>query len=158
VALPRCVSPGHGAVGALLLAALLGAGCGAGQGSPEEALRAFVAHAEAAAEARDRRALMAMVSAAYADARGNDRAAIGRLVRLYFLRRQDVALLTHIDDIELGGDSAARVTVTVGMAGSGGGTSAWHADAYRLELELEADDGEWSLIGARWSELGGELR
>ena len=31
------------------------------------------------------------------------------------------------------------------------------ADAYRFNLELEYDDGQWLLIGARWGQLVGEL-
>lgn len=136
---------------------LFAAGCGAPAESPEAAIRAWVARGEAAAEARDRGSLLDMVSADYADARGNDREEIGDILRLIFLRQQSIALLTSIEDITLNGDTAALVSLTVGMAGMKGGALGLRADAYNFEFELEKPDDDWLLIGARWSELGGRL-
>lgn len=134
------------------------AGCGGPQGTPEEALRAWVERAGHAAGEKDRATIVDMISPAYADARGNDREAVDRMLRLYFLRQRDIALLTTINDITVRGESAAVVDVTAGMAGTNSGTFGFRADAYRFELELEVHDGEWLLIGARWGELGGDLR
>ena len=142
-------------VGVLLVC--LGA-CGGSPGDPEAELRAWVSDSEAAAEDRDRRALVAKISANYADARGNDREALGNLFRVYMLRQQSISILTKIDDIVLHGDSAADLSLTVGMAGTNNHALGLRADAYRFELELEKDNGEWMLIGARWAELGDELR
>lgn len=144
--------------GLLPLTAILLIACGKGAGAPEAELRDWLERAEAAAEAKDRPALTGMISAAYADARGNDREALDRLFRLYFLRTQRVALLTDVNDIAVSGGTAATMTVTAGMAGTTGGTFGLDADAYRFELELESDGDEWLLIGARWGELGEELR
>lgn len=145
---------------ALLLAIMtsLLPACGGSDDAPEAALRAWVERAETAAEAKDRPALTDMISSAYADARDNDREALDRLFRLYFLRTRSVALLTDIENIAVSGGSAATMTVTAGMAGTTGGTFGLNADAYRFELELESDGDEWLLIGARWGELGEELR
>ena len=134
------------------------AACGEPPPGPEEALRAWVARGEAAAEDKDRGELLDMISASYADSRGNDRERIGDLLRLYFLRQQSIALLTSIDDIRVVGESAATIDLTVGMAGTRGGAIGLDADAYRFEFELEKPGDEWLLIGARWGELGGELR
>lgn len=142
---------------ALLLCALV-AGCGGSQGTPEEALRAWVERAGQAAGEKDRGTIVDMISPSYADARGNDRDAIDRMIRVYFLRQRDIALLTTINDIAVRGGTAAVVDVTAGMAGTNSGTFGFRADAYRFELELEVHDGEWLLIGARWGELGGDLR
>ena len=144
------------ALTAMLLVGL--GGCGGSPGDPEAELRAWVNDSEAAAEDRDRRGLVAKVSANYADARGNDREALGNLFRVYMLRQQSISILTKIDDIALHGDSAADVSLTVGMAGTNNHALGLRADAYRFELELEKDDGEWLLIGARWAELGDDLR
>lgn len=140
----------------LLLAALF-AGCGPSAG-PEKAVRQWLADAQAAAEARDRERLMGMVSPAYGDARGNDRDDIDRMLRLIFLRRQNVLLVSKVEELALVGDpaeaSAATVSLTVGMAGSDSGIPGVSADAYRFELELEEQDDGWQLIGARWGEVG----
>lgn len=136
---------------------VLGA-CGGSPDDPEAEIRAWVSDAEAAAEDRDRRALIAKVSMNYADARDNDREALGNMFRVYMLRQQSISILTKIDDIVLHGDSAADVALTVGMAGTNNNALGINADAYRFELELEKDEGDWMLIGARWAELGDDLR
>jgi hypothetical protein len=145
-------------IAAVIATAALVFACGGPPGTPEQALSDWLTRAELAAEEKNRAALTGMISGAYADARGNDRAAIDRLLRLYFLRQREVALLTRIDDIRLQGSSAAFMTVSVGMAGTNSGTFGLTADAYRFEFELEADGDEWLLIGARWGEIGRELR
>jgi len=142
---------------ALFLGTLV-AGCSGPQGTPEEALRAWVERAGQAAGDKDRGTIVDMISPSYADARGNDRDAIDRMLRIYFLRQRDVALLATINDMTVRGETAAVVDVTAGMAGTNSGTFGFRADAYRFELELEVHEGEWLLIGARWGEPGGELR
>ncbi len=134
------------------------AGCGGGpEEGPEEALRAWVDAAEAVAEDKDRRGLLAMISENYVDSRGNDHEQISNVLRLYFLRQQSVAFITSIDDIVVMDDTAARVNLTVGMAGTDASAFGIRADAYHFELELESTDDEWMLIGARWGEVGREM-
>ena len=48
-------------------------------GSPEEAVRAWVTEAVAAAENKDRRELLSLISPNYVDARGNERDDVGNL-------------------------------------------------------------------------------
>lgn len=140
------------------LALLAIAGCSAEQTPPEEALRAWVAAAELAAESKERGMLLEMISTDYADARGNDRAALDRLFRLWFLRQRDIALLTSIDDIELYDDTAAQIVLTVGMAATNDNVFGLSADAYRFEFEMVLSDDRWLLIAARWGEIGKELK
>lgn len=142
----------------VILVMLMSSACSDGGDTPEEALRAWVDSAEVAAENKDRAALLAMISQDYADVRGNDRAAVDRMLRLMFLRLQNVALLTKLDSIDVFNDSAAEVSVTVGMAGTNGGLLGLDADAYRFELDLVADGDQWLLTAARWGELGKELK
>lgn len=139
-----------------MICALLVA-CGEAPGGPEEALRQWVADAEAAAEDLDRRGLVAMVSDNYADGRGNDRAAVEKLLRLYFLRQKSVALVTKIDKLNVIDQTAAELLVTAAGVGTTTLMLGVNADAYQFALELEKNDAEWTLIGARWGELGQEL-
>ena len=137
---------------------LVTAGCGDGasEASPEDAVRAWVARGEAAAEDKDRGALLEMISGDYVDGRGNDREQIGDLLRIYFFRQNSIALLTSIDDITINGETAALVNLTVGMAGTNNSALGLSAEAYNFEFELERFDDDWQLIGARWSKLGGQ--
>ena len=124
---------------------------------PEQALRAWVSQGHELAEAKDRRALVDMISPAYSDSRGNSRDDIENLFRLYFLRQHKVALITRIEELNIYADSAAKLVLAVGMAGTNDGTFGFSADAFRFEMEFERDDDEWLLMSARWGELGGDL-
>lgn len=134
------------------------AACGEPATEPEEELRAWVAAGVEAAENKERRELMSMISPAYADARGKEMGDIENMLRVYFLRQHSIALLPKIDEITLYDDTAARVELTMGLAGTNDGVLGFSADAYRFELELEKDGDEWQLISARWGELGGEIK
>jgi len=146
---------GRYAAAALLCSWL--AACGGPAQGPEEALRSWVNQGQELAEAKDRNALVDMISPAYTDARGNKRDDIENLFRLYFLRQQNVTLITHIEELNVYGDSAAKLVLTVGMAGMSDGTFGFDADAFRFDMEFERDDDEWLLTSARWGELGEDL-
>lgn len=133
------------------------AACGGPAEGPEEALRTWVREGQDAAEARDRRALVGMIAPYYADARGNSRDDIDDMFRFYFLRQQKVALVTRIEELDVYGDTAARLVLAVGMAGSSDGVLGFSADAYRFEMEFELLGDEWLLTSARWGELGDDL-
>lgn len=136
---------------------LLIAACGKDAESPEQAVRRWLEAGELAAEARDRGALMDMVSPAYSDPRGNERADIDKLLRFYFLRQQDILLSVHVNDIVMHADTAASVTITVGMLGVRGRLEGLAADAYQFEFEIQREGDDWMLIAARWSPLGDPL-
>ena len=136
---------------------LLASACGGPQEGPEEAIRAWVEAGHKAAEAKDRGALLDMISPAYTDSRGNSREDIGNMMRLYFLRRDKVVLITHIDELAVFGDSAANLVLQVGMARSKDNALGFSADAYRFEMELVHDDDDWLLIAARWGGLGNDV-
>ncbi len=131
--------------------------CGDPPTPPEEAVRAWVAQGQRAAEEKDRRALVKLISPAYADSRGNSRDEIENLFRLYFLRQHSIALLTKIEAVRVFDDSAAELELTVGMASTNDGVLGFSADAYRFEMELERDGDDWLLISGRWGEVGGEI-
>ena len=142
----------------VVLLACVAAGCSEPPSAPEEELRAWVARGIDAAENKQRRELMGMVAKAYVDARGNERDDIDGLLRVYFLRQNNITLLPKIEEITVYDDTAGKIVMTVGMAGTNDGVLGFSADAYRFALELEKDADEWQLISARWGELGDELR
>jgi len=131
--------------------------CGGPTSGSEEALRQWVADAEAAAEDLDRRGLVAMVSENYADGRGNNRDAVNNLLRLYFLRQKSVVLVMKIDELTVIDETAAQILVTAAGVGTTTRALGVNADSYQFSLELEKSDDEWTLIGARWGEPGQEL-
>ena len=133
------------------------AGCGGPSEGPEAALRAWVSQGHERAEEKDRRGLVDMISPDYVDARGNSRDDISDLFRIYFLRTHTVALLTKIDELNVYGDDAGAVVLTVGMAGTNDGTFGFSADAYTFEMEFEREGDDWLLTSARWGELGGDV-
>ena len=142
----------------LIFAVLALAACGQPASAPEEELRAWVAEGMEAAKNKERRQLVGMISASYADARGNERGDIDNLLRVYFVRMSNIQLLSTIEEITVYDDTAAKILMTIGMAGTHEGVLGFSADAYRFELELEKDSDEWQLIAARWGELGDELQ
>ena len=131
--------------------------CGGPAGGPEDAIRSWVSNGHEAAEQKDRRVLVKMISPKYKDGRGNSRDDIESLFRLYFLRQNKVALITSIEELDVYGDSAARLVLAVGLAGTNDNVFGFSADAYRFEMDFELDDDDWLLMSARWGELGGDL-
>ena len=125
---------------------------------PEEAVRDWVERGQQAAEEKDRDALVDMVSPAYADARGNSRNDLENMLRVIFLRQKKIALLVRTEELNVYDDSAAQLTLQVGMAGTNENLLGFSADAYRFEMELERDGDDWLLISARWAALGENLR
>jgi len=142
----------------LTLATLVLSGCGEPASAPEEELHAWVAEGMEAAKDKERRQLVGMISTAYADARGNERSDLDNLLRVYFFRMSNIQLLSTIEEITVYDNTAAKILMTIGMAGTHDGVLGFSADAYRFEFELEKDSDEWQLIAARWGELGDELQ
>ncbi len=107
---------------------------------------------------QDRQGLLDMIAENYADSRGNDHTQIGNMLRFYFLRHKSVGFVSNINDIAIMGDTAALVNLIVVGAGTSANALGVQADAYNFELELEYRDDEWMLIGARWGEVGSDMR
>ncbi|OQX44245.1 MAG: hypothetical protein B0D83_00090 [Candidatus Sedimenticola endophacoides] len=138
----------------LLSLALLLVACSAEQTTPEERIRALVASAEAAAEARSAGDLGELLSEHYADARGRGRKELKRLALGYFLRHKSIHLLTQIERIELLDEERARVVLFVAMAGSPlEGVEQLlnlRADLHRFELDLVLEQAQWRVARAHW--------
>jgi hypothetical protein len=144
----------------MLVVALVGQLCACSEPStgPEGEVRAWVERGVAAAEAKERSTLIDMISPAYADARGHNRTRVGDMLRVHFLRMNTIELITSVDEINVMGDSAAEVLITVGMAGKRDNLLGFSADAYQFSLELEKGGRDWNLISARWGQLGKEMK
>jgi len=110
----RVIAPGVAAGFACLV---LQSGCGGPEPGPEEQLRQWVSNAQAAAEGRKYHDLLDLISPAYADSRGLSRDDIGDRLRVYFLRQHSIKLLTKIEEMRLYGEEAAKIDLTVAMAG-----------------------------------------
>ncbi|MGB5258284.1 MAG: hypothetical protein WBN07_02075 [Woeseiaceae bacterium] len=132
--------------------------CGAPSTGPEGEIRIWLDQGIAATEAKERGELLDMISPAYADSRGYNRSRIGDVLRVYFMRMNSIELITKVDEIKVMGETAAEVSLTVGMAGTKDSLLGFSADAYQFSLELEKTAGDWLLISAQWAELGKELQ
>jgi hypothetical protein len=134
---------------ATAIAAALASGCGVSD--PEAEIRALLAAAEAAAEARDVGFFGGALGAGYRDTRGNDRDELLRTLRGYFIANQRLEIVSRVDEIVLEGEDAARAVVHAGMVGRRTGAAlidGVEADLYRFELELVHDGSDWQIIGA----------
>lgn len=138
-----------------LLLTLLGATAavtaGCSGGDPDAELRALVAAAEEAAEARDTGFFRALVASSYADRGGRDRDDLINLVRGHFLVNRDLEVLNRIEEIRPETDTVAEVVLQAALIRRGG--LAVDGGLYRIELELVKADGEWQLIGADWNPI-----
>jgi ketosteroid isomerase-like protein len=136
----------------LLLTAIAVTSC-SGDTSPEAQVRAVVAEAEAAAEARDASALLDLIADDYRDGRGNGAEEIRRYVRGYLMAHQSVHLLVRVEELELKATDLARLRATVAMVGrEAESAAAWElaADVHEFDVTLAREDGEWRVTRADW--------
>jgi len=126
---------------------------------PEAEIRALLAAAEEAAEARNVGFFGDALGEGFRDARGNDRDELIRMVRGFFIANQRIEIVSRIDEIVLEGEDAARAVVHAGMVGQRTGAAlidGVDADLYRFELELVNEGGDWQIIGADYRRALGE--
>lgn len=137
--------------------AILATGCAADD--PEAEIRALLAAAEAAAEARDAGFFGDVLGESYRDARGNDREEMLRNLRGYFIANQRIEVVSRVDEIVIEGENSARAVVHAGMLGQRTGAAlidGIDADLYRFELKLVNDGEGWQVIGADFRRAVGE--
>lgn len=137
-------------------AALWLGACG-GEDSPDTQVRAVIAQAERAAEARDAAALFDLLAPGYHDGRGNRFEDIKLMVRGYLVAHQSIHLLTRVESVELPATDLARVRATVAMLGrEAEPDSAWDlaAEIYEFDLTLARDGGDWRVTRADWRRAG----
>jgi len=138
------------AVGAAIALLLVTMGCGE-RGTPESQVRAVIAEAERAAEARDLAGLMALVSPGFQDGQGGDREELKRTLRGYLVMHQSVHLLTRVESLEFPYTDYARVHLMVGTLGrESAAATAFDlaADVHDVALELKLEGDEWRVVRA----------
>ena len=128
--------------------------CGEEELSPEARVKAVVALAEEAVEARDLAAVKKLISEAYSDEGGNDRRAALGIVQYHFLRNESLHLLVRVDRVEFPQPGLAKATLVAAMAGEPIPTAeslgSLRADIYRFDVEFAEEDGDFRLTTARW--------
>ncbi len=143
--------------GIACLLAVLASGCGASD--PEAEIRALLAAAEEAAEARDVGFFSDVLADSYRDTRGQDREETLRTLRGFFIANQRIEIVSRVDEVVLEGADAARAVVHAGMIGQRTGApilGGVEGDLYRFELELVNQGGDWRIIGASVDRALGE--
>ncbi len=129
-------------------------GCGNEADSPEERIKESLAALEQAAEARELGPLRNAILDEYSDNEGHDKKSITQLIRVIFLRQQNIHLLTRIKSIQVLDTGNAIADVLVAMAGRPvddvGTLMGLSADLFRFEVELKEQGGDWKVAGAIW--------
>lgn len=139
-------------VRSLVLCCLALAACGSAD--PDAELRALIADAEAAAEARDTGHFRSLLSDDYVDTRGRRKQQLIDMIRGYFFVNSDIEVVNRIEEVTLNGNDAAEVVLQSGMLGrGGGGLLDLDGKLYRIELELVRESGDWAIIGADWERI-----
>lgn len=144
------VSSGFGPAQLLIILTLPSVITGCSEPSPPEAeIRALIANAETAAEARDLGYIRPLIAEAYTDRRGYNKPEIENLLRLLFARYQSLHLQVYIESIEFEQPYIANATALVGMADTAGALP--DVDLYQFDFRLiRNDDDEWKLVEAEW--------
>jgi len=125
--------------------------------SPEAEVRAVIATAKEAAEARDAGALFDLIAPDYRDAQGHGADELKRYVRGWLIAHQRVRLLTRVNSLEFPAEDLARAQVTVAMLGrETDAASAWDlaADVYEFDVTLAREGGDWRVTRAAWRRAG----
>lgn len=129
-------------------------GCGRAP-SPEDRIRALIAEAERAAEARDAGALVDLVTEDYGDARGNDRRTLRQLLFVLFRQNERVFVLHHVRAIDVAEDgTTATAQVAVAVAAqpidAPADLSGVNADLLVIDIALRVEDDAWLVHHASW--------
>jgi hypothetical protein len=125
--------------------------------SPEAELRAVIATAKEAAEARDASALFDLIAPDYRDAQGYGADELKRYIRGWLIAHQSVRLLTRVNSLEFPAEDLAQAQVTVAMLGrEADAENAWDlaADVYEFDLTLAREGGDWRVTRAAWRRAG----
>jgi hypothetical protein len=138
----------------ILVMAVLLPSCRSARTSPEEQVRALIRTAVVAAEQKNIGTLRDMLSEQYTDEQGQNKRAIEALLRLQFLRNENIYLYTHIQSVTLPRPDQARVIVLVAAAGtpivSAQDLPGLRADLHRFEIDFTLEHKTWRIQRAAW--------
>jgi hypothetical protein len=136
----------HAATRLALVASLAFIASCAPRTSPEEQVRAAIAAAEQAAEARDVGATLALVADDYGDDNGFDKARLRDFVRGYFVLHPSLELIVRIESVEFPAEDLAQVQLgiaSVARRGNGASGAGLNLDSEDLRVEFVQVNGEW---------------
>ena len=141
---------------AILLILSLLVSCSENTEAPEDQIRALIERAETAAEEKDRNALGELVANNYKDELNNDRRRIINILRVQFLRHQNVHLLIQIKSLKILETGRARAELLVAMAGKHvadvDALIDLNVDLYQFEIYfLEIEKDKWQVARAKWA-------
>lgn len=121
--------------------------------SPQAQIKETIEKMELAAEARSLSSFMENVSKQYSDHEGNDYKAIARYVQLNYLRNQSINIFSHIQSIEVNGNTATA-EVSVAMGGRGQDLSdeqgRLKADTMHFSILFTKQGQEWHVKSVSW--------
>ena len=123
----------------LSLAVFLLGACGA-RSSDDERVRAIIATAEKAAEARDTSDVLDVVVTDYSDSQGFDRAQLRNFLLAYFLANPRVEVFTNVQDLQFPVDGLARARIEVAVLPAG--------DRATLQVEFRRQGDRWLVARA----------
>jgi hypothetical protein len=121
------------------LAVILLSAC-ANHSSDEERVRAVIAAAEQAAEARDASDVLEFLASDYSDSQGSDRTRLQNFLRGYFLANPKIELLVSVSELEIPVPGLARARVAVASLPAG--------DRATFRVEFRQEGGEWRVARA----------
>ena len=129
------------------------AACGGDPSTPEQRVRATLDAIEVGAEARSLSGVLDHVSERYTDHEGNVKKDIARIVQLEFIRSQSINIFTHIQSLEINGDTAL-VELGAAMAAReidlSQEANRLHANTHHFSIVLHQQDKEWLVESVSW--------
>lgn len=142
----------------LVLSPLLGlsllAACQRERPPPEAQVRGLIQEAVAAAEQKRLGALRDMISDHYRDDQGQDKRAVENLLRLQFLRNENLHLFARIPSVTMTASDHAQAIALVAMAGvpiaSVQELATLRADLHRFEIDFVLETKQWRVKRAVW--------
>lgn len=147
------------AIWLLPLLGLLLTACAGEPDDPEARLRATIAQAEQAIEARELKNAAGFVASGYRDEQGRDARAVRQLLLGYLYRHRHIHLLVRIADLQLAeGGKAADARLYVAMTGvplqSFEALVSVRADLHRFDLQFADGEAGWQVTAASWQRAG----
>ena len=121
--------------------------------SDEAQLRAIIKEMEVGAQERSTSSVTKHISINYKDHQGNDLDRIKKMIRLQFLRNQNINIFTKINELEVL-DDAATIELSIAMSSGkfnlSDATNRLKADTFRFSLVFMREDETWLLQSGSW--------
>ena len=145
----------------LLAAVIVLAGCGGSPDDPEQQIRDLFARLETSAEARETGPFRDALVESYSDNRHPNRAAALQSLRAYLRYYGNVHLFSAIRSIDIdAGSERAEAVVFVALTAvpveSVGQLVSVKADAFRFDVSLVGDDGQWQVAKSEWRRIASD--